>query len=104
MKLPPRIRIKGVWYQVKYDKDMKDHDGDEIDGWCDDTKKTIWLSSELKNGQDRDDTFIHECFHAIFAELGLREVLQYQTEEIIVRNLATWLCSNYRLAVRTKKK
>jgi len=77
MKIPKKVKIGAYWWDVIY-KDVVYSDSRECYGICEDDTFTITLSkSKNKHRQNLEETFIHECLHAIekSANMDLSEEL-----------------------------
>mgnify|MGYP003128821100 CR=1 FL=1 len=104
MKIPKHVTVKGVKYKVVIEADLKNERGEALDGYCNKLDKVIKIDAALKNGKDRDNTYIHEVFHAILYEAHVHEVFTEGIEEIVVQNLSRYITDNYMLVPRKKTK
>ena len=68
MKIPKKVIIKGAEYKVMI---VKQIDDDDSEGECDSNVKTIKIRKSLSKEQ-RELTFVHECFHAVLAEIHMQ--------------------------------
>ena len=71
MPRPTRIRVLGKQWHIEYVDDLKNSDGDEVYGTCDEGSLTIkiktWMPVDLQT-----HTLLHECMHAIEYGMGLK--------------------------------
>ncbi len=77
--IPREVNIQGVTYKVRR-KQMKDY------GFCDWTNKVIYLKTGMST-QMAEETFLHECLHAILYQSGINFQMDDKFEEAVVRAL-----------------
>lgn len=88
--------IKGEdWKVVK--KAELEFEGEEVDGLCDYTTKTIFIDSSLR-GREKEETLLHEICHAIFHESHIE--MDIRLEEVIVGNLGSVLAKLFKFELR----
>ena len=89
MKIPKKLKIAGLIWNVKKDKNVT-HEGDCY-GTTHHTNQNIFISTETTQ-QKNEETLIHEILHAVWHAYGLGEdkVLK-DYDERIVRSLGTGL-------------
>ena len=94
MKPPKRIIVGPHVYRVKHDQAVVDRAAVEMKaellGHCDEKTLTIAVAPGQAMSQEQD-TLLHETLHAVFANVGLNDVLEDDMEERIIRPLATCL-------------
>ncbi len=62
MNIPKEIPIFGIWVAIKEVKELKDENGDLVDGICHYGKKLIEIEKSLK-GDDKRIALLHEVYH-----------------------------------------
>jgi len=88
------INILGQDYQVSMDELEKNG----AHGLCVPQKSLILLDKSLR-GTDLQQTFLHECFHAVMCRTGARQSLSVELEEVIVDSIATFLTDHYEFKI-----
>lgn len=87
MKLPKKINILGVEYKVIKPRHIheditKRRPEDEIIGLSNPSQRSISVSTNPKVCDDlKEQTFFHECTHAILYDSGLDELISPENEE-----------------------
>lgn len=95
MKIPKEISIKGTKYKIK-----RNFISDDEYGRCDSFTKTINIHPSV-TGELLKATFMHEVFHALVFELGLRQAsFSHDIEEVLVENLANFVCEKFKLQLK----
>lgn len=90
MKIPNSVIIKGKKWKVRLTKDLRDEDGEIVNGLTDTETRLIQVNSELK-GQFLQFIFFHELTHAILKESHLSGNdggLETIVEEVICDSVA----------------
>jgi hypothetical protein len=99
LKIPTSIDILGYKWKVQVRSSMPKDIGLEVAGVCiPHERKIIVLKQEKKS--DMLETFLHECFHALIYESGLKQTCFSSipdVEELIVENLSKWIVKNFNL-------
>jgi Zn-dependent peptidase ImmA (M78 family) len=72
-----------------------------FDGYCDCQKKEIVLDKQFSSPLV-NRTLIHELIHAIHEEIGVHQILNEQSREMVAESLSNFLCSTFEM--RFKKK
>lgn len=71
MKIPEKVKVGGIIYDVS----MVDHplcvDRKEVAGKIDFNDALIQVRSDVQEKQQQERTFLHELFHAMVRECGL---------------------------------
>ena len=83
MKIPKKVKIGAHTYAIEFRDDLDD----ENMGVCRPAKLKIFIDGSLPQSQ-QEETFIHECLHAIVNLLGLYTHSQYDEEERVVQSVA----------------
>lgn len=83
MKIPEKVKIGAHEYKIEFRDDLDD----ENMGVCRPSKLKIFIDERLPQTQ-QEETFIHECLHAIVSELGRYTYNQYDEEERDVQSLS----------------
>ena len=101
MSLPKSINIFGLDYKVKIVKELKDDDGNMVDGlFC---SKDAIISID-KDNKNKMHTLIHEMGHAMFHRVSIGQTdINDQVEEIINNNWATLMTEVFDLKFKRKK-
>lgn len=101
MRLPESINIFGADFKVQVVKDLRDDDGNRVDGlFC---AKTSTISID-KNDKDPMHTLVHEMGHAMFYRVSVWQTgMEPQIEEIIVNNYASMMNEVFNLKFRRSK-
>ena len=91
MKIPESIRIGGVEYEVRRERDVRD--GDRLCyGKISFEEDAIWLSTSESMGHQRTCvTMLHEILHGILYHTGTALEIDEVTEEEVVQALAKGL-------------
>lgn len=91
MKLPDKVTIAGLRYEISTDADELARTGQKeranLQGHCDRQKQRILLSTEMHD-QSVAETIVHEVLHAITQIVGLADEWDTDTEESVVNRLA----------------
>ena len=98
-KLPKHYDVKGVRYTIHQVDELEDNDC-LCDGFIDLIKKQIFIDKNQTQG-NKKIAFIHELLHAVIEEScvtsgGLTEEL----EEVLVENIARFLCGAFYLRLK----
>lgn len=102
MKIPKNIKIYGKNWAIDYKWNLKDDEGNNLEGLCCFEKRLITID-RLLTKEKKFSVFLHELFHAILFELKIKQTsLSSDVEEIIVEGFADFLTSNF--DIRSKKK
>lgn len=101
MKRLKSIDIKGQYWKIKYEPDIKDDDGNPCWGLCVYEKRTILIDSESGPRQQKK-TLNHEALHALFAALHID--LDPDLEERIVNSVEEFYDEKYYLKLKPRKK
>lgn len=88
------IDVFGLRVPVKIKDIGVEDDGD----YCPLTK-IIRVSNRL-SGKDLDSTILHELLHAFLDRLGFSIVLKEDVEELLVRNLESFLMEKYDMKLK----
>lgn len=99
MKIPTTIEVYGEKWQIKPIEDP----ASPLAGLCNKKELVIYLNQH-QSKQDIEQTFFHECIHAIFSRVGTNQALSLETEEIICEQVATWIVDNFNLTIKSSKK
>lgn len=102
MKIPASIKIKNNVWKVVYKWNIKNDQGEMLDGLCDPMKKIIYLAHGLSKA-DAEDSFLHEYLHAVQFEFGLHHTLSDDMQESIAHNFADQLRQNFSLRLKKEK-
>ena len=71
MRIPREVKVGAYTWKVVYKKVII-FEGGECDGLCDSDNFIIYLSkTRCKNRQNLEETFLHECLHAIEKSINL---------------------------------
>ena len=74
MKIPKKIKIGGLTYVIEKGQDMKDKDGDSVDGRCHIESQKIEFEFYTKSNQEyKELIFWHELTHLLFYYSGIGE-------------------------------
>ena len=97
MKIPDKIYVYGkpIIIVVEELEDMH--------GYFQADLNKIALCPKLK-GEEKTQTFLHECFHAVLHRTGITGALHDTLEEPIVDCLATFMVENFEIRMKRKKK
>jgi len=72
LKLPKKFRVTSkVSYLIAYVQSIDSEEGTKTYGYCDPNTKQIILSMD-QSETEMMKTFIHECFHSIEEEYGVK--------------------------------
>lgn len=87
MELPQKVRIGPYWYDIELqDESWRTKEG--AYGLCEVEKKVITIAELSADAGTYFDTFLHECLHACWDLMKLKE---QEEEETTVNALATAL-------------
>lgn len=89
MKIPDKIRIGSMYYEVVKSNKILVLEGKECFGIIDYNKHLIEINDNIGDIQQQEQTFLHEVVHGIIRERNLD--LENSDEESIVDELATGL-------------
>lgn len=92
MRIPTKLKIGAVTYEVKLVKDLKDG-SDSVDGLYDVTNNTISIDETLSQ-EAKEITFIHEILHACNSTMN-HEFLDSLSEQIYQVFKENQLCFHY---------
>lgn len=88
MKIPKRMNIVGLEWQVDFDAQFcADR---SVHGATSSDSQTIKLQPQCSR-QLQEQTFIHELLHAVWWSMGLKEHFKDDDEEKVVNSLANGL-------------
>lgn len=89
MKIPNKVRIGSMDYEVKHTDDVIIADHKECYGDIDYNKKIIRICNNITSLQGEEETFLHELVHGIVFERNFD--LNCDNEELKVEELAKGL-------------
>lgn len=69
MNLPATIKVGGIQFKIVIDGDLRDSEGNKLDGWARPSKSEILIQSGL-NPQYARVVLIHEILHTILVASG----------------------------------
>ena len=93
--LPKKISICNHDWTIRLIDDLTNDQHEHIFGQCDYDSRTIYLDSGLK-GAKRNNTFLHELFHALIHEYSIGQAnLSSDLEEVICDVFANFLVDNF---------
>lgn len=75
MRIPKQFKLKGKLWKVAYKDNLKE-DGEELDGLCVFSTRTIWLDSSLR-GKKKKSVFLHELFHVVIHEAHINPGVRF---------------------------
>jgi Zn-dependent peptidase ImmA (M78 family) len=83
MRIPRKFTLKGKMWRVRY-KAALQFEGVACDGLCNYSNRTITINQDLSK-KERQDTFLHELFHAIIFEAHINRGTKFTEglEEIL---------------------
>ncbi len=90
LHFPDHVYILGVRFRIQIDKDLKDEDGDLLDGEMSRQKGNVIRIAEDLDTRRKWETLIHESLHAILDVAGGKYSINsadFDREETIVRQL-----------------
>ena len=93
MKIPEKIRIGGVVYDVKYE-DRLNNGTNLAYGHIDYDKALIRLAPNLQDYQGECLTFLHEILHGIAKHFGLKIESDEKTIDALARGLYMVISDN----------
>lgn len=71
MIIPDKVKIAGVFYDIKYKKGL--NNGTSLCfGYVDNDKAFIELEPDIQNAQRMKQTLLHEIIHALDFSLGIK--------------------------------
>jgi Zn-dependent peptidase ImmA (M78 family) len=100
MKLPDKIYVLGQPIKIREIPNLKDKEGNHVDGLYHSEKGLIEIDKRLK-GKCRAFAFLHEYGHAVMDIIGAHNcALSPDLEEILVDNIARSISDNFILRLR----
>ena len=97
MKIPRSIRVYGHKWDIKYKWNLRDDNGEAVDGMCDNKERAIYIDRS-SDKEERLGIFFHELFHVIIHELKVGQTeLNPEVEEIIVEGISDYLVRNFNI-------
>jgi len=104
MKIPKKFKVNGKTWTVGYKWNLRDPDNDEkLDGINLPKTREVFIDRSCSK-EEREQAFIHELLHSVFAENHIREVVSIESEEIIVSMLEEYLWCHFDLRWRKSPK
>ena len=91
MKIPDKVRVGSIDYDVTVGEDPLIINGVQALGCCDYMDSTIKLDKSIQGNQQLEVTFLHELMHTLFNDCKIDLVnygLEYEQMEYIVDSLA----------------
>ena len=91
MKIPDKVRVGSIDYDVTVGEDPLIINGVQALGCCDYMDSTIKLDKSIQGNQQLDVTLLHELMHTLFNDCKIDLVnygLEYEQMEYIVDSLA----------------
>ena len=91
MKIPEKVRIGSIDYDVTVGEEPLIINGVQALGCCDYMDSTIKLDKSIQGNQQLEVTFLHELIHTLFNDCKIDLVnygLEYEQMEYIVDSLA----------------
>jgi len=97
MKPPKSIDVFGKTVTIKLSKELKDDDGNDLEGLYEPKKSQITLvNCEMQ-------VLLHELIHAICNRTGVRQSdVSTELEEVIAENVSTFLVETFNLRFKRK--
>lgn len=81
LKIPGKIRIGSIDYNVELTEETLVCDGVEVKGWIDYDNSLIKINKSIQSIQSLEQTFLHEVVHGIVHDRGL--VFDEKEEKIV---------------------
>lgn len=104
MKIPKTRNILGRRWQVKYKWNLMDENRHKCDGLCEYKTRTIWIDRAMSL-EDKQQTYLHEEFHAVLHELCFNQLdVSGDAQEVVCEGLSRWVLDTYDLRPRKIKK
>lgn len=103
MRIPKSFKVNGHTWTVRYKWNLHAEDGDKVVGLNLPLSREVLIERSLTK-EEREQTFIHEMIHAVFAENHVREVISLDTEEILTAALEQYIWRNFDLRWRKTPK
>ena len=94
------VIILGQKWKLKRTKGMLDAG---IMGRCNPKEKIIQIDDTLK-GYELEHTVLHELGHALMYCNSTYQVINHDTEEVLVDTLATFLLESFQIKLKVKRK
>lgn len=87
-RIPRRVEIKGHTWIVKLQKLCIHPDGSEVDGWCDEKNRIMYVQRD-ENEVEQWLNFRHEYVHALLFELAVGQMnVSEEAHEVIAQGIA----------------
>lgn len=91
MKIPKTFKLKGKDWNVEYKWNLRDVEGDKMDGLCLNGKRTIQIDRAMPR-EEKWTVFLHELVHAVVFEAhisGLDGPAGELLEEVLCDSIAS---------------
>jgi hypothetical protein len=97
MNIPSKIFVLYYDYKIIQKDDL--NLTTECDGLCDCGNRVIYIQSGMAEERALR-TLMHEVIHAYQFEVGLFNILDTQTQELVSETLSGFLCSSFELKLK----
>ncbi len=94
MPIPDFSQVLGLQFNTEIVEDLRDDEGNKLDGLCDFQTRTIYID---KHAPNKEQVYLHELGHAVFERASLTQHHDWCTklEELLVDIPAKVISENF---------